>query len=87
MPVGKEVVVIVSTEEIVIPNAWVWVCGGTLESATFTLKFDAPAVVGVPEIAPDDGLSVNPAGSDPAPETRLYVYGVVPPLAASSDVL
>ena len=27
---------------------WEWVCGGTLESATFAVKVICPAVVGVP---------------------------------------
>jgi hypothetical protein len=53
-------------------------------SVTFTVKFDVPAIVGVPVIAPVDVFRLSPAGSVPA--ERLQEYGVVPPVAAS-DVL
>src|SRR5262249_12498645 len=43
-------------------------------------KFDVPLAVGVPEITPELGASVNPAGS--APLAIAHVYGGVPPLAA-----
>jgi hypothetical protein len=35
------------------------------ESVTCTVKLEVPADVGVPEIAPVDGASINPAGSEP----------------------
>ena len=49
-------------------------------SVTFTVKFDVPAVVGVPEIVLPERLS--PAGSVP-PDTD-QVYGGVPPMAFSA---
>ena len=50
-------------------------------SVTFAVKVDVPDAVGVPEIAPVEALSVNPAGSEPL--LTLHEYGVVPPLACS----
>jgi len=47
-------------------------------SVTFTVKFDVPALVGVPEMVPVE-LRVRFAGS--APETRLQTRVPVPPLA------
>lgn len=44
---------------------------------------EVPDAVGVPEIAPDDAVRLNPAGSEP--DVMLHVYGVVPPDAASVD--
>ncbi len=54
------------------------VCGGELESASRTVKLLVPAVVGVPEMPPVLGLSVNPAGK--VPEARDQVSGVLPPV-------
>ncbi|MGD0922780.1 MAG: hypothetical protein ABSA70_13585 [Terriglobia bacterium] len=54
------------------------VCGvGVAESVAVTVKSEVAAVVGVPEIAPVDELSDNPAGS--VPTVTLQVTGVVPP--------
>src|SRR6476646_6264706 len=47
-----------------------------------TVNEAVPAAVGVPEIAPAEER-VKPAGS--APDARLHVYGVVPPLACTDD--
>jgi hypothetical protein len=58
-------------------------CAGELESVTFTVNDDVPAVVGVPLICPEL-LRVNPAGNAPAVIDQLY--GVVPPLAANVAV-
>ena len=44
------------------------------------VKLKEPEAVGVPEIAPVVDR-VTPAGN--APELRLQLYGVVPPVAAS----
>ena len=55
-------------------------CVGELESVTFTVNEEVPAVVGVPLICPEL-LSVRPAGK--LPELTDQLYGVVPPLAAS----
>jgi hypothetical protein len=49
-------------------------------SVTFAVKFEVPAVVGVPEIVPAAD-SVSPAGSDPA--DTVHEYGDVPPDALS----
>ena len=48
-------------------------------SVTRTVKFEVPAVVGVPVIAPVDPFNVKPAGKLPA--IVAHVYGVVPPAA------
>ena len=37
-----------------------------IPSATWAVKLDVPAVVGVPEITPVAALSDSPAGSEPA---------------------
>jgi hypothetical protein len=50
-----------------------------IESVTFAVKLYAPAVVGVPEIAPLPA-SVSPGGNDPL--ATDHTYGGVPPLAA-----
>jgi hypothetical protein len=55
-------------------------CAGVLESVTFTVNEEVPAVVGVPLICPEL-LSVKPAGK--LPELTDQLYGVLPPLAAS----
>lgn len=49
-----------------------------LESVTFTVKFDVPAVVGVPVIAPP--LMLKPAGK--LPELIEYVSVPAPPVTA-----
>ena len=63
VPAGKDAVVIVRSEElIVIDSALVDDC--ELLSATPTVKFDVPAVVGVPLITPPEEIN-RPAGKDP----------------------
>ncbi len=59
-------------------KAFVAVSCGELESAACTVKFDVPAVVGVPAIAPVAAFNVNPAGS--VPTVTDQVIGVAPPL-------
>jgi hypothetical protein len=49
-------------------------------SVTPIVKFDVPAVVGVPVIAPDEGFNDRPAGNVPV---SVHVYGVVPPVATT----
>ena len=49
-------------------------------SVTLTVKFDDPAVLGVPDMTPP-GDSVNPAGNDP-PDID-HEYGALPPDALS----
>jgi hypothetical protein len=62
-------------------NALVAVCCGVLVSAACTVKFDVPAVVGVPEITPVPLFNVRPAGN--VPSVTLHVIGAVPPLDCS----
>ncbi len=50
-----------------------------VESVTWTVKKDVPAVVGFPAI--ELPTYDRPAGS--APEAADHVYGVVPPVATS----
>ena len=57
------------------------VVAGDAESVTLIVKLEAPAVVGVPEIAPVAAVSVRPVGSEP--EVMLQLYGVVPLDAAN----
>jgi hypothetical protein len=72
----------VTAAATVMLNACAAVCAvGAVESVTFAVKLNVPAVVGVPEIVPLAAASVRPAGN--APELMLQLYGVVPPLAAN----
>jgi hypothetical protein len=66
---------------IAIESAWSSVSGVPWESVTRTVKFEVPAVVGVPEIVPVDELSDRPAGR--LPEMTDQLYGVTPPVATS----
>src|SRR5262245_27202584 len=50
-------------------------------AVTWTVKLDVPAAVGVPEIRPEFGVRLRPAGNDPF--TIDHVYGGVPPVAVS----
>ena len=50
-------------------------------SVTSAVNPDAPALVGVPVIAPVAAFSVSPAGSEPVSSDQ--VYGGVPPVAVS----
>ena len=61
-------------------RAFVAVSAGVWESVTRTVKFEVPAVVGVPEITPPE-LKESPAGR--LPLWRDQLYGVTPPVAAS----
>jgi hypothetical protein len=71
----------VTAAATVMLNDFVAVCAvDAVESVTFAVKLNDPAVVGVPEIVPVAAASVRPAGS--VPELMLQLYGVVPPLAA-----
>ncbi len=78
MSAGRLDVVIVSPETIAIDSAFVAVAPGV--SVTRAVKFDVPAAVGVPVIAPVDVLRESPAGR--LPEEIHHTYGVVPPVAA-----
>ncbi len=50
-------------------------------SVTWIVKFDVPAVVGVPLIAPVEAFRLSPPGRVPAETDQLY--GAIPPVAAS----
>lgn len=65
----------------VMLNACVADCATpALESVTFTVKLDTPAVVGVPVIAPVLLLRLKPAGK--LPEVVEYVRAPAPPVTA-----
>lgn len=59
-------------------NDAVAVFAGELESVTFIVNDEFPALVGTPVMSPA-ALSVKPAGK--APEEIDHVYGVLPPPA------
>ena len=61
-------------------SAWLAVCWGVPESVAVTVKFEVPAAVGVPDMAPDV-LILNPAGK--LPPVRLKLMAPVPPEAAT----
>ena len=81
VPLGR-VFVIASGELIVMETAAVAVAARL--SFTWTVKFDVPFVVGIPEITPVVAEMPRPGGS--APEATLHEYGVIPP-AATSEVV
>jgi hypothetical protein len=76
---GRDVVVIKSPAAMLSTNGLETVCGGVPLSATCTVTFDVPALVGVPLITPALDR-VTPAGS--VPDVTVQLYGVVPPPAA-----
>jgi hypothetical protein len=55
-----------------------------LESTTWAVKVNVPAVLGVPVMAPVDGFRVRPAGSEPL--VIENVYGGTPPVATSAEL-
>jgi hypothetical protein len=71
---GSEVVVTLSavTETVMLRNAAL-VAAGVSESVTYTVKFDVPLAVGVPEITPVAVFNVRPAGK--LPRVTAQVYG------------
>ena len=74
MPGGSDVVTTVSCVRIaftVMLSGADAVAGGDCESATCTVKFDVPAVVGVPVIAPVLAFKCKPSGN--VPLVRLQV--------------
>jgi hypothetical protein len=80
MPAGSDAVVMlggVGAGLIVICNARE--ADRFVESVTLAVKVYAPAVVGVPEIAPLPA-SVRPGGKDPL--ATDHAYGGLPPVAA-----
>ena len=55
----------------------VTLCCGLEASVTFTVRFEIPAIVGVPLTVQPFGASVSPAGS--IPPVIVQTYGAVPP--------
>ena len=55
-----------------------------VESTTWAVKLNVPYVVGVPVMAPDDGFSVKPGGSEPLMIEN--VYGGMPTVATSDEL-
>jgi hypothetical protein len=79
-PLWVPVIVVVHPPTVMDSCAVAVICG-LLESAACTLKANAPASTGVPEINPVEPASDSPGGNEP--DTNDQVYGVVPPVAAS----
>ena len=75
---------IVNPVYIVMVRACCTDCCGVPESVAVTVKLEAPALVGVPVIAPVPEFSDKPAGS--APAVMLHFSGGVPP-ATSTEAL
>ena len=80
MPVVAVVDVIFSVPPLIakvrFPESAVW--GVVALSETCTVMLAAPAVVGVPEMAPPV-LRDSPAGR--VPDLTVHIYGAVPPVA------
>lgn len=76
LPLGRVVVVILNGGLMVMLKAWFTLCGGVPESFAVTVNFAVPAVVGVPEIAPEL-FKFNPAGKLPVVTVQVTVP--VPP--------
>ncbi len=79
-PSGKLVVVNTSGAAMRISRFAIAVLGvGVAESVAVAVKKKFPAEVGVPEIAPVEGVKLNPFGK--VPELTLQVRGPVPSMA------
>ena len=52
------------------------VASGFIPLLALTVNVNVPTADGVPEMIPDDGVSVNPVGKEP--DIMLQVIGVVP---------
>ena len=80
VPASSEVVVMDNAVPVtVMERLAVAVVAGLPESVTFTVKFDVPAFVGLPEITPALDRD-NPVGK--VPDEIVHEYGEVPPVAA-----
>jgi hypothetical protein len=67
MPLGRELVVIPSTDWIVSESVTLTCCAvGDELSVTLIVTFVGPAVVGVPLITPVEVFTLKPAGSGEA---------------------
>ena len=73
---GAELVMIGATVAAAMTTELFWVALGNVPLATWTVKLNEPAVVGVPFNTPLVPLSVRPAGN--VPLAMLQVIGAVP---------
>jgi hypothetical protein len=79
-PLGRDEVVIARAAPIVKESVLDTLrCVGVVASVTVTVTLLVPAVVGLPEIWPDEAFIVSPAGNPLADQA----YGVVPPAAVT----
>jgi len=69
------------TIEVVMPQTLVTL--PDVESVAWAVKEAAPALVGVPVMAPEEAFRFRPAGNDPVNEN---VKGGVPPDAVSAEL-
>jgi hypothetical protein len=80
MPLGIEVVVMVSNGTIVMESCLVTDDGvGLEESVTVMFAVKVPVALVIPEIVPKSGSMANPEGNPAADQA----YGVAPPLAVT----
>ena len=79
VPPGSEVVVMASAVGLILMLT-VPVALADIESPSMTWKVKEPAVVGVPEMVPEEA-TVNPPGKL-LPVPNRQAYGGVPPVAA-----
>src|SRR3972149_10235715 len=79
IPSGRDVVLIEIAEYMMIDSALV--ATAPFASVTCTVKFEVPAVSGVPLITPLPPFRLNPDGNVPAITDQLY--DVLPPQAES----
>jgi hypothetical protein len=78
MPFGSVFVRFKALGAITIVSLALMLCAGVLESVTFTVTVELPAVVGVP--LTEQPVRLRPAGSVPA--VIEQAYGEVPPAAS-----
>src|SRR4030066_411229 len=79
MPSGRAVVLMVTDEYMMTDSAFV--ATAPFASTTCTVKFDVPAVSGIPLITPLPLSKLKPDGSVPVMTDQAY--GVLPPEADS----
>ena len=78
---GNDVVVSWSTVATEIDKSLVAMRVGIPVSVACTVKFDVPALVGVPEMTPVDASIVSPSGNEPALTDQAYAGA--PPVAST----
>ena len=78
---GNDVLVTCRTVATMIERSAVAARVGAPVSMACTVKFDLPAVVGVPAMTPVAASIVSPSGNEPA--LTDHVYASVPPVATT----